>query len=351
MDLSPNDIRNYEFNTQMRGYDKEEVNNLLEQIAVALENSKQDNLRLSMEVESLKSQLAGLKQFEDTIKSAAIDARRNADMTIANAKQEADLILSKARGEAERTIASRSKDVADIESQITKLAMTKNSYLNKVKSMIKSHLELLDEVASGEIENKEFEDRLEVTETQDVTTDKRESLAAEPEMPEDADDEAEEMGDELSESSKNELTNALKGALKTDDEAPAEELGADSSKVDPELAAALEKYKHAPATEAAAPKAQAPAPTPAKTKPEDLVETNQRAEDIPHGFVTVSNDPTPPSADTDRVKTAQTDKTEHNAIDIEATEAKSQVEPADLAKELDNVVAKFEEEMDRAEKN
>ncbi|MBD3258735.1 DivIVA domain-containing protein, partial [candidate division GN15 bacterium] len=32
MDLSPNDVRNYEFPSQMRGYDKEEVNNFKEQV-------------------------------------------------------------------------------------------------------------------------------------------------------------------------------------------------------------------------------------------------------------------------------------------------------------------------------
>ena len=48
MDLSPNDIRNYEFPSQMRGYDKEEVDNLLEQVAAALEEARQQNLKLSM---------------------------------------------------------------------------------------------------------------------------------------------------------------------------------------------------------------------------------------------------------------------------------------------------------------
>ena len=75
MDLSPNDIRGYEFPNQMRGYDKDEVDNFLEQVANAFEEMKQQNLKYSMEIESLKSQLSGLKQFEDTIKSAAIDAR------------------------------------------------------------------------------------------------------------------------------------------------------------------------------------------------------------------------------------------------------------------------------------
>ena len=72
MSLTPNDIRNYEFSNQMRGYDKEEVDDFLEQTARALEEVKQENLKLSMEMDSLKSQLAGLRQFEDKIGRAHV---------------------------------------------------------------------------------------------------------------------------------------------------------------------------------------------------------------------------------------------------------------------------------------
>ncbi len=61
MDLSPNDIRNYEFSNQMRGYDKEEVDSFLDKIAEGLENLKQDNLKLSMEIDSLRSQISAFK--------------------------------------------------------------------------------------------------------------------------------------------------------------------------------------------------------------------------------------------------------------------------------------------------
>ncbi|MBD3402924.1 DivIVA domain-containing protein, partial [candidate division GN15 bacterium] len=67
MDLSPNDIRSYQFPNQMRGYDREEVDGFREQMAQAFETLKQEQVKLSMENESLKNQLAALKQFEDTI--------------------------------------------------------------------------------------------------------------------------------------------------------------------------------------------------------------------------------------------------------------------------------------------
>ena len=127
MDLTPNDIRNYEFSSQMRGYDKDEVDTFLNQVASALEEMKQENLKQSLEVDSLKTQIAGLREFEDTIKNAAIDARRNADMTISNAKKEAELILNKAKAEGDKIVGSRSKQISDLENKIAKMEVVKKS--------------------------------------------------------------------------------------------------------------------------------------------------------------------------------------------------------------------------------
>ena len=133
MDITPNDIRNFEFGSQMRGYDKEEVDSFLDKIAYGLEEMKQESLKQSMEIDSVKTQLSGLREFEETIKSAAIDARRNADMTIETAKREGDLILSKARSEAEQILESRTSQINELENQIAKLQMSKKSYLGKLR--------------------------------------------------------------------------------------------------------------------------------------------------------------------------------------------------------------------------
>ncbi|UCC45375.1 MAG: DivIVA domain-containing protein, partial [Candidatus Zixiibacteriota bacterium] len=132
MELTPNDIRNHDFPGALRGYDKDNVDQFVEQVATALESAKQENLRLSMEIDSLKSQLSGLKQFEETIKNAAIDARRNADLTVDRAKQEAELILSKARNDAQKIVEAKSLQITEIEERINQLDVVRKSYMTKL---------------------------------------------------------------------------------------------------------------------------------------------------------------------------------------------------------------------------
>ena len=345
MDLSPNDIRNYEFPNQMRGYDKDEVDGFLDQVAAALDQLKQENMKLSMQVESLTSQLSGLKQFEDTIKSAAIDARRNADMTIATAKQEAEMILTKARQEAENLISARSRDVEEIEQQITRLGLSKKSYLNKLRSLISSHLEMIEEIDAGDIpefSGNDTDDNIAVTESTDVTTRSRESLADAPKAREQEPEEEEEASPveyDLDASAEEDDETTLAAELKEEEEAPAEEKPAQSGAIDPELAAALENYKQAAAHDAQTAKPEPKATTP----PPAVVETNARAEDIPPGFFAKDGDPVNDEQATDKVRVAS-GSVEPNNLNIDPGD-KPPLEPDKLAEELDQVAAKLDEKI------
>ncbi len=355
MDLSPNDIRNYEFSTQMRGYSKDEVNDFREQAATTIEVLKQENLKLSMEIDSLKTQLAGLRQFEDTIKSAAIDARRNADLTVANAKKEAELILSQAKTEAESIIGSRTHKVTEIEEQIAKLQLAKKSYLYKLRNLIRSHLEVLEEVVSSEPTTPSKSD-IEVTESTEVSHKKLETIASMPEKPEPIKTEEANAAEEIVPVATPPEVGMIEEAAPAATEEVPDQQVLPERPVDPELAAALEKYQRKeeePPAEQQPPVAMAESPA----APGEIVETTARAEDIPEGFITPETDkPTGNTVDQVAVTAdSQADATEHNAVDIDkaADQAKAdpKMNPENLAEELDRVVAKFEEEMDKAEKS
>ena len=354
MDLSPNDVRGYKFRTQMRGYEKAEVDGFIKQVAAALDQLKQQNLRLSIEAESLKSQVSGLKQFEDTIKNAAIDARRNADLTMANAQQEAAMLIVKAKQEAESIVVNRTREISEIETRITRLGLTKKSYLSKIRSLIQSHLDLINDVESGEVVPVEREDKVSITESTDVTTEKREMVAQEtPEIvpqpeagtvatPEDVDNGTSGRVDEH-------LAAKLKDAIQDDS------VGLSAGEaIDPELAAALESYKRAAARKAFGGAAPATPPPPQAPPLGTVVETNLVAEDIPAGFV-AKNGEVEGERPTDKVLVAKgksASPIEPNSLGgfRPSDSSKLPLSPDKLADELDEVAARFEEEMNRAAK-
>lgn len=352
MDLSPNDIRNYDFHNQMRGYDKAEVDGFINQVATALDEVKQQNLKLSIELESLRSQLSGLKQFEDTIKNAAIDARRNADLTMANAKQEGEMLIIKAKQEAESIVVNRTKEISEIETRITRLGLTKKSYLSKIRSLIQSHLNLIEEVDSGDAPRVEREEKLRVTESTDITSEERETVA---QVGEATSLETEGDSAESTEDADNGMSGRVDDhlAAKLKDVIQDDSVGQSAGEaIDPELAAALESYKRAAARKAF--EAQAPR-MPAAPPLGVVVETNALAEDIPQGFIAKTNG-SAKNQSTDKVHVAQC----RSAAPVEpnpgrgfgASESgKVPLTPDKLADELDEVAARFEEEMNKAAKH
>lgn len=350
MDLSPNDICNYEFSTQMRGYSKDEVDSLLEQVAAALEAVKQENLKLSMEVDSLKTQLAGIRQFEDTIKSAAIDARRNADMTVDNAKKEAELILSKAKAESDRILGSRAQQLNDVETNISKAEMTKRSYLNKVRSVITSHLEIIDQLIGSQVADKEA-GTIEVTQSSEVDRKVMETVGTPSPSGEPIRTEEANAAERIVEAQS--VPKSESKATGSDDE-QSDSASDETKPIDPELAAALERYQTQKADTADSDVAERPEePHP---EPGQIVETTTRAEDIPPGFIAGPKGDSETSEPGDEVATdklavdeePQARTIDHSIAGDVAMPASSS--PEDLAQELDRVVAKFEEEMDKAAK-
>ncbi|PWB73822.1 hypothetical protein C3F09_04715 [candidate division GN15 bacterium] len=320
MELTPNDIRNYEFSNVLRGYDKEAVDAFKEQVALTLETLKQENLKLTMEVESTRIQLAGLKQFEDAIKNAAIDARRNADQTIANAKKEAETILSKATTDAEQALTTRSQRHAELESAIEKLDLAKKSYLGRLRQLISSHLEWLEEfsIADGRQTLIEEDNHLDVTETSELITTKRETVATAPStQPDVVLEEANAAGKIITAPADipaQPMVESLKAAIKDEP---------NRQPIDPELAQALENYRKMSAS-----------PSHESTGKIKTVAAMHSS----GGFVTKNGESV---ADESTGKVPVTPQANKPAD--QNTKGDD-----DLSDVLDKVVSKFEEEMDKA---
>jgi len=283
MSLTANDIRSIEIRSQMRGYDKEEVDNLLEQVAVALETTKQENVKLSMEIDSLRSEVASLKENEDVIKGAAIDARKNADATIKGAKKEAVEIVNKAKEEAKAIIAGNSKKVQEIEKHIQSLDQNRKTYLSKLRTLISSHLELAEREAVMDVreamaeaaESVTASGSITVTNTEDVTTESREIIA-------DTDDEDVDSPDDQEDDYPEDDSGPEKQAELRDEDEPSAA----------ELEKALKQYQDSESEADSEPTQPPTATPPSLASPgQKWEETSALADEVPPEFIVKSNEP------------------------------------------------------------
>lgn len=426
MELTPNDIRNFEFQTQMRGYDKEEVDALIKQVAELLDELKQQNLKLSMENDSTNSQLSSIKELEETIKNAAIDARKNADILVSSAKEEAEKILSHAKETAGNYLDAKKEELRVLQANIKHLEETKQSFVGNLQSLISSHMTQLDSKSdtgapAGHIEESPFENQAsqvlesltdqvdhetipeevkeefvvveeadEVCYPEEAASEKKvvednqtPEAPTEDKVAEDCQakethtdeevvetyqapeatttDEVEENADEVATTYEEigQSTSQPSTEHVEENNLPAEE--AQPKGIDSELAAALDNYQHTKVDEEQ-PAEEAP---PVQSA---YFSNSQPEEEYPEGFVAGNEHPAtqttenkPPVenvVDSNHNEAAPTDTAAESTPEKVLTSAVNDddddddpMSPKNLAATLDSVVAKFEEEMDKAETN
>jgi cell division initiation protein len=146
MELTPNEMKNHQFSSSMRGFDKNEVKAFIEGAADALESAYSRIEQLNRDNEALKTRYEELKNLEDTIKNAALEAQKNAERVINNAKKEAELIIKQAKVDAEKMFEAKKKEMAGVEQKIQKLEYTRDQFYSKLRSDIEAHLKLVDSI-------------------------------------------------------------------------------------------------------------------------------------------------------------------------------------------------------------
>ncbi len=105
MEISAKVLREVEFSGSLRGYNTDEVDEFLEQVALAVDGL-QAELRAANERAQEPSELPVQTEsdIDESLRRTLVLAQRTADLAIKEAKDEAALLLDRAREEAETTL-------------------------------------------------------------------------------------------------------------------------------------------------------------------------------------------------------------------------------------------------------
>ncbi len=154
--LTPQEIRDQEFKQSPLGYNKDQVNEFLEEMAVELEALIKESNEIHAENKEARLALTTYMNVEDSLKETLLLAQKTAQETIRNAQNEADTIARKANTEKEAQLFAAYQDLSEIRKQIRRLLAQRDSILVKLKSSLRSNLEILEEEFSNRDDNESF---------------------------------------------------------------------------------------------------------------------------------------------------------------------------------------------------
>ena len=152
MKLTPLDIRKQTFKKKtMGGVDPAEVQAFLEMVAGEAEELIRENTSLAERLEGLETKVDDYRRMEKTLQDTLLSAQKTSEELRKNAEQRGDLMIKEAQFKADQIIGEARARLMDLQRQIADLKNMRSGYLAKFRSLLDSHLEMLQyqEMDSG----------------------------------------------------------------------------------------------------------------------------------------------------------------------------------------------------------
>ncbi len=144
MKVTPLDIQQQQFKTRFRGFDIREVDAFLEQMAETVESLHRENQDLGDEVRRLELEIQGYRKREETFKRALLNSQKVLDQMKDNARRSAELIIAEAEVKAEKILNKAHNRLAQLHEDITELKRQRTQIEVQISSIIEAHSRLLE---------------------------------------------------------------------------------------------------------------------------------------------------------------------------------------------------------------
>ena len=143
--ITPKDIESKEFSTGFRGYNKEEVNQFLDEVMMDLQKLIEENEKLQKDVEGLKTEVAERRKSETSILKTLEQAKSLMSDISASAEKRAEVIIRNAHSDAEKIINEAKENIASVTQQTDTMKSRLNNFKVRYTKMLKDELTKMDQ--------------------------------------------------------------------------------------------------------------------------------------------------------------------------------------------------------------
>lgn len=138
------DLLNHTFSRTLRGYDPDEVDGFLQDVADSLASLGDERLRLTNLVNKLERRIAEQAKREKVLRETLIASQKMVEDMKAAAQKEAQLIIEAAQVRAENLTNQANLRLARILDETADARRIKTQFEFRLRSLIEGHLRLLD---------------------------------------------------------------------------------------------------------------------------------------------------------------------------------------------------------------
>jgi cell division initiation protein len=148
MKITPLDIQQMVFRVKFRGYDREEVNRFLEEVAQTVESLNRDNAALRERIAFLEQQVTELKRTETTLSNTLVSAQSLADDVKRSAHRDAELVVKEAELKAGELFRQARVELANTQRDLSMLQKQRLLMVERMRATLHTFERMLDVEAS-----------------------------------------------------------------------------------------------------------------------------------------------------------------------------------------------------------
>jgi cell division initiation protein len=150
MRLTPLEIRQHKFGSQMRGFDRGEVSSFLDTVVADFEDVVRENAQLRRESERLARELDAYRSREKTIQDTLTTAQTLVEQLKRTAIKESESIVIDAELRAEKLLAEAREQRAVLANEIREHKHLRQRLEADLRRTLESYGKLIDAMASSD---------------------------------------------------------------------------------------------------------------------------------------------------------------------------------------------------------
>jgi cell division initiation protein len=144
--ISPMDIRQQQFTVRMfRGFDVQEVDTFLEDLAGDYETLLKENALLKEQLQTLEERARGLENRERVLQETLVTTQKVVEEMKENARREATLVVREAELKGDKIVEAARTEEATLQAEIAALKRMRRQLAEGLRSTVGMYQRLLDQ--------------------------------------------------------------------------------------------------------------------------------------------------------------------------------------------------------------
>jgi cell division initiation protein len=140
MKLTPLDIHHKEFRVALRGYNQEEVDAFLDEVADEFERLFKENIDLSEKLEAASEKVRQYGEMERTLHATMLAAQQSAEEIRGKASKEADLLMRDAEIKAKELVQSALAEKQKTQSEFMRIKQVEDEFRMAFRGILEDHM-------------------------------------------------------------------------------------------------------------------------------------------------------------------------------------------------------------------